>query len=94
MAFSNLPGGLDDNCPLPPMPDRVQGDRGLPVDDGYRVKIASTVDAELSVLLDKWRRKRGLTLAKAIDTALWHFFGRPKLSFELLSKRKKTDTPE
>jgi hypothetical protein len=68
---------------LPPTPqDKITGASGRPVNPGKRVKIAGTVDAELDRLFQEWRDSRGMSLSRALDTALWHFLGKPKLSFE------------
>jgi hypothetical protein len=69
---------------LPPIPqDKIPGASGRPVNPGKRVKIAGTVDAELDRLFQEWRDSRGMSLSRALDTALWYFLGKPKLSFEV-----------
>jgi hypothetical protein len=71
---------------LPPMPsEKIKGDRGKPINPGKRTKIAGTVDAELERLFQEWRgnKCKGTTLSRALDVALWHFLGKPKLSFEI-----------
>ncbi len=65
----------------PPLPGKIKGAHDRPV-LGKRVKLAGTADAELVRLLDEWRRERGMSLSRAIDTALWHFLGKPALSFQ------------
>jgi len=51
-----------------------------------RPKIAGTVDAELMRRFEAWRKEKGLTLSSALDTALWHFLGKPSLSFQITDK--------
>jgi hypothetical protein len=69
---------------LPPMPsEKIKGEHGKPINPGKRVKVAGTVDAELERLFQKWRESKGITLSRALDVALWHFLGKPKLSFEV-----------
>lgn len=76
---------------LPPLPGKVTGPKGKPIGEGGRVKIAGTTDEALARRLEEWRTERGLTLSRALDTALWHFLGKPPLSFEI---SKKPDEPE
>jgi hypothetical protein len=49
--------------------------------EGKREKLATTVDANLFELL-KQRQQSGQQLSHIIDSCIWHFFGRPKLSFQ------------
>jgi len=67
----------------PAPPERIMGEYGKKVNPGKRVKIAGTADAELVRLLEQWRQEKGITLSRALDAALWHFLGKPKLSFEI-----------
>ncbi len=69
---------------LPPMPqEKIEGTKGRPVNPGSRAKIAGTVDSELERRFQEWRESKGISLSRALDAALWHFLGKPKLSFEL-----------
>jgi hypothetical protein len=56
-----------------------------------RPKIAGTVDPELIHRFEEWRKERGLTLSHGLDTVLWHFFDKPKLSFEISDKSEESD---
>jgi hypothetical protein len=70
---------------LPPLIDtdkKVLSERGHKMAPAKRPKIAGTVDAELLRLFEDWRKERGISLSRALDTALWHLLGKPKLSFE------------
>ena len=49
--------------------------------EGKREKLATTVDAALFELL-KARQQQGHQLSHLLDSALWHYFGRPRLSFQ------------
>jgi hypothetical protein len=49
--------------------------------EGKREKLATTVDCVLFELI-KQRQQSGQQLSHVIDSALWHYFGRPKLSFQ------------
>jgi hypothetical protein len=69
--------------PAPTPGDRVPGGKGKPVNPGKRVKIAGTVDAVLEKHVRRWMKKQGATLSHVLDAALWHFFGKPPLSFEI-----------
>jgi hypothetical protein len=59
------------------------GKKGKPIKPGKRIKIAGTIDSELYRLIREWENDRGTTLSYALDTAIWHFFNKPKLSFEI-----------
>ena len=49
--------------------------------EGQREKLATTVDSVLFELI-KQRQQTGQQLSHLLDSALWNYFGRPKLSFE------------
>ena len=49
--------------------------------EGRREKLSSTVDSVLFELI-KQRQQSGQQLSHILDSALWNYFGRPKLSFE------------
>jgi hypothetical protein len=68
---------------LPPDPDKIAGPRGKRIALGERVKVAGTADAELLRLFELWRKEKRISFSKALDAVLWHFLGKPKLSFEL-----------
>jgi hypothetical protein len=77
---------------LAPMPsERIKGQHGKPVNPGGRVKIAGTVDERLEALFQQWREARGITLSRALDAALWHFLGKPKMSFEISDQSELSD---
>ncbi len=49
--------------------------------EGRREKLSSTVDSALFELI-KQKQQTGQQLSHILDSSLWHYFGRPKLSFE------------
>ncbi|MGC8659240.1 MAG: hypothetical protein ACP5U1_09220 [Desulfomonilaceae bacterium] len=49
--------------------------------EGKRQKLATTIDANLFELI-KQRQQSGQQLSHILDSALWNYFGRPKLSFQ------------
>ncbi len=49
--------------------------------EGRREKLSSTVDSVLFELI-KQRQQSGQQLSHILDSTLWNYFGRPKLSFE------------
>ena len=49
--------------------------------EGKREKLATTVDSVLFELI-KERQQQGQQLSHVLDSALWNYFGRPKMSFE------------
>jgi hypothetical protein len=49
--------------------------------EGRREKLSSTVDSALFELI-KQKQQTGQQLAHILDSSLWNYFGRPKLSFE------------
>jgi uncharacterized protein YicC (UPF0701 family) len=49
--------------------------------EGKREKLATTIDANLFELI-KQRQQLGQQLSHILDSALWNYFGRPKLSFQ------------
>ena len=53
--------------------------------DGQREKLATTIDSALFELV-KARQQQGQQLSHILDSALWNYFGRPKMSFEEESK--------
>ena len=59
---------------------------------GSRVKVAGTIDAQLMQRLESERKVRNISLSAMIDTMAWHYFGRPRLSFELSSEDEGTDS--
>jgi hypothetical protein len=60
---------------------------------GSRVKISVTIDAELMRLLETERKLRNITLSTMIDAMAWHYFDRPKLSFERLREEQGQERP-
>lgn len=75
---------------LPPLPGKFKGPEGKSRAYGGRLKIAGTADAALVEELEKWRKERGISLSRALDAALWHFLGKPPLSFEKSDKSEDT----
>jgi hypothetical protein len=67
---------------LPPSPEKVPGKHDRPVALGHRDKLGGTVDRNLVRAFKRWLRQRKLTISQGLDVALWHFLGKPKLSFE------------
>ena len=53
--------------------------------EGKREKLATTIDSALFELV-KARQQQGQQLSHILDSALWNYFGRPKMSFEEESK--------
>ncbi|MGO8819732.1 MAG: hypothetical protein ACLQO6_00665 [Desulfomonilaceae bacterium] len=49
--------------------------------EGRREKLATTIDSVLFELI-KQRQQSGQQLSHLLDSALWRYFNRPKLSFE------------
>jgi hypothetical protein len=49
--------------------------------EGKREKLSSTVDSALFELI-KQKQQTGQQLAHILDSALWNYFGCPKLSFQ------------
>ena len=49
--------------------------------EGRREKLSSTVDSALFELI-KQKQQTGQQLAHILDSSLWHYFNRPKLSFQ------------
>ncbi len=54
--------------------------------EGKREKLATTVDSVLFELI-KQRQQAGQQLSHILDSSLWNYFGRPKLSFESDEKK-------
>ena len=67
-------GDLDE---LPPPPPK-EGQRYT----FNRQKLGGTVDSELYDLFRDECDRRGLTVSRLLDAVLWHYFGKPKLSFQ------------
>jgi hypothetical protein len=83
------PARMGELAPTPS--ERIKGQHGKPINPGGRVKIAGTVDERLEALFQQWRESKGISLSRALDAALWHFLGKPKLSFEMLDQSKLSD---
>ena len=56
--------------------------------EGKREKLATTIDSVLFELV-KDRQQQGQQLSHILDSALWNYFGRPKMSFEEQSEESK-----
>ncbi|MFZ5864443.1 MAG: hypothetical protein ACOYXY_01035 [Thermodesulfobacteriota bacterium] len=50
---------------------------------GERAQFATIIDKTLLDGLKHEARERGTTFARMIETAIWHFLSRPRLSFEI-----------
>lgn len=74
-TFPNVPMEAD----TPPEPIRKEGGRAFVV---QRVKIAGTTDPVLLELFENERKQRKISVSRMIDTVLWNYFRKPKLSFE------------
>ena len=59
------------------------------IEEGKREKIATTIDFELFELV-KVCQQQGQQLSHILDSALWNYFGKPKLSFQDESEESKT----
>jgi hypothetical protein len=59
-----------------------------------RAKLGGTVDPVLYELIETEARKRGVSVSRLMDAAFWHFFGRPKLSFEAEEGGELPDTDQ
>jgi hypothetical protein len=49
--------------------------------EGKREKLATTIDSALFELV-KLRQQQGQQLSHILDSALWNYFGKPKMSFD------------
>jgi hypothetical protein len=49
--------------------------------EGQRQKLSTTVDSVLFELI-KQRQQTGQQLSHLLDSALWRYFGKPRLSFQ------------
>ncbi len=69
---------------LAPLPDaKVKGPKNRARNPWERVKLGVTVDKALFDLLEAKRAELGdVSLSRAVDTILWHYFDRPALSFQ------------
>jgi hypothetical protein len=56
--------------------------------EGKREKLATTIDSALFELV-KERQQQGQQLSHILDSALWNYFGKPKMSFEEESEDSK-----
>jgi hypothetical protein len=66
-------------APLPPRSTK-QGRKHL---SGTRIKIATNLDSVLYRLLGEKSRATGQQMNHLLDSALWNFLGKPKMSFEV-----------
>lgn len=57
--------------------------KGRPPSPGHREPLGTTLDGELYKLFREECIKRGMTAARLLDTIIWHYFGKPRLSFEI-----------
>jgi hypothetical protein len=79
---------------FPPEPDTVRG--GAPGRRGNRRyrKASFTIDDELWKLFEAERDKLKLSNSRMMDTILWRYFGKPRLSYESESDDKPRTTIE
>jgi len=81
-------GLQQDNLKIPPRPKRAItiSKKGEQIESREflvkRKTLQGTVDAALYKLFGEDRAARGLGVSAMIDTILWNYYGRPKLSFE------------
>lgn len=66
---------------IPPEPATVRGVKGRRQDRDYQ-KVTLTIDRALWELFEAERKGLSVSAARMMDTILWRYFGRPKLSFE------------
>lgn len=60
----------------------IKGKRGR-TENRKSVDIASSLDEELYILFQRDKQKLGISESMVLDTILWHFYKKPKLSYEL-----------
>jgi hypothetical protein len=85
-----------ERLPSPDPAAKIKSDKGRKVNPWERVKVGVTLDKALVDLLEKERDKLGktATLSHALDTVLWHYFGKPELSFQKQEDKSVTAEPE
>lgn len=71
---------LDEQMELPPEPPR--GPHGVHT-AGSRKKFGATMDEELYRQFQERRSKMRISNSAMLDTVVWHYLDRPKLSFEI-----------
>jgi hypothetical protein len=74
---------------VPPSPEKIlraERGRGRPGNARGRVKLAGTVDVELERLFREECTRRGMSVSRLLDTVIWHYFGKPRFSFETSEK--------
>jgi hypothetical protein len=76
LALQNNAQGSHESLPDAPRPRIFHKKK-----EGQREKLSTTIDSVLFELI-KQRQQSGQQLSHVLDSALWHYFGRPKLSFE------------
>lgn len=65
----------------PPMEDAPRPRIFHKKKEGKREKLATTIDSELFELI-KARQQQGQQLSHILDSAIWNYFQKPKLSFQ------------
>ncbi len=78
-TISSLQNNQSDN--LGSLPDAPRPRIFHKKKEGKREKLATTVDSVLFELI-KQRQQSGQQLSHLLDSALWRYFNRPKLSFQ------------
>jgi hypothetical protein len=71
----NRSDSYPEEAPRPPS----EGRKGYTV---ARDKLGITLDPELHKLVLQEAKRRGISISRVFDTALWHYYGKPRLSFE------------
>lgn len=61
---------------------------------GSREKLGVIIDAELHRLFHEWTEEHDLSYSKGLETVLWLFFDRPKLSFEVSEASEMPEASE
>jgi len=75
--IGNIPKVSEDYELAPSAPTEGKKILGPP-----REKLGVTIDKILMDMLEKEKKKRGVSMSRMLDTICWHFFGRPRLSFQ------------
>lgn len=78
-TISSLQNNQSDN--LDSLPDAPRPKIFHKKKEGKREKLATTIDCVLFELI-KQRQQTGQQLSHLLDSALWRYFNRPKLSFQ------------
>ena len=77
----------ESNWETPPIPVIDQTDPSKKKHVVERERVIGTVDRSLFELFHDERQARGVTVSRMLDIVLWKYFGKPKLSFELIDDK-------